>query len=88
MLTAEKVEIYKSYKGYYDGYYIQNKTKSRVISDEEWFMLDNFIQDIYLIRKQVAAKSFEIELLRRLNENCDNEDTCKLVFELEKYLNE
>ncbi|CAA9196470.1 hypothetical protein [Flavobacterium collinsii] len=88
MLTSEKIEIYKKYKGYYDGYYIQNKGKEKLISDDEWFLLSNLVQDIYLIRNGVAAKSFEKKITDELTKNCDSKITYDLVFELEKYINE
>lgn len=85
MLTSEKVEIYKEYKGYYDGYFTQNKNKLRV-SGEDWIYLGNVIQDIYLIRKELTSQSFKLSGLKKLTQNCDNEETVKLIFELEKYL--
>lgn len=88
MLTSEKVEIFKTYKGYYDGYHIQSNGKEKIISDDEWFLLDNLIQDIYLIRKGMAAKSFESSVNEQLLKNCDTQQTINLIFKLEKYLNE
>ena len=88
MLTSEKVEIFKSYKGYYDGYHIQNSGKERVISDDEWFLLSKLMQDIYLIRKGLSARSFEDSVKKQLLQNCDTEETINLIFQLEKYLNE
>ena len=88
MITAEKVEIFRAYKGYYDGYHIQNKKNEKMIADDEWILLNKLLQDIYLVRKGLAAKSFEDMVMRLLNENCDNLETCERVVELEKYLNE
>lgn len=88
MLSSEKVEIFKSYKGYFDGYHIQSSGKGKIISDDEWFLLNNLIQDIYLIRTGMAAKSFENSVNEQLSKICDSEETCNKIFELEKYLNE
>jgi hypothetical protein len=88
MLTSEKVEIFKRYKGYYDGYHIQNNGKEKLILDDEWFLLNNLMQDIYLIRNGMAAKSFENKVLEQLVKNCDSEDTYNLIFKVEKFLNE
>jgi len=46
MLTSEKVNIFRSYKGYFDGYYIQNRDKSRIVADEEWALLSNLVEEI------------------------------------------
>lgn len=87
MLTTEKVEIFKNYKGYYDGYYIQNKNESRIISDDEWTLLNDLMQEIFLIRKGLAAESYELRILKKVQENCDSKETVILVFEVEKYIN-
>ena len=87
MLTSHKVEIFKSYKGFYDGYHFQNDGVTKVISYDEWLLLSNLIQDIYLIRKVLSAKSFEYSVNERLLKNCDNQETINLIFELEKYIN-
>ena len=46
------------------------------------------MQDIYLIRKGLSAKSFENSVNEQLSKNCDTQATINLIFELEKYLNE
>lgn len=87
MLTLKKVKIFKEYKGYYDGYYIQTNEEIRLISDDEWFLLTNLMQDIYLIRNKSSGKSFENSVKEQLEKNCDNIDTINLIFEIEKCLN-
>ena len=88
MITIEKINIYKEYRGYYDGYFTQNKTAlKKVITDDEWFLLSNLIEDIFLVKKGVAAKSFENELNERLKTNCLNDHTVKQVRDLEQFLN-
>ncbi|WP_126244402.1 hypothetical protein [Chitinophaga rhizosphaerae] len=88
MLTPEKIEIFKKYKGYYDGYYIQNKGKEEVISSDDWFLLSNLMQDICLIRKGLASKSFEKKVMDELIKYCINKTTYDLVFQLERYIND
>jgi len=88
MLTSEKVEIFKRYKGNYDGYHFQSNGQLEVISGDEWSLLNNLMQDIYLIRNGVAAKSFEITVKEELLKNCNTQKTINLIFEVEKYLNE
>jgi hypothetical protein len=86
MLTKEKIEIFKSYRGNSDWFQIQNKNKDRIITDEDWSVLYNLVQDIFLVRTAVAAKCFETKIMQRLYESCDDESTCDLVLELEKYM--
>lgn len=87
MLTEKKLEIFTKYKGYYDGYCMQNKNNNMVISDAEWSLLSELIQNIYLIRKGLTSKTFELDTISKLNENCDTENTAKLVYNLEKFIN-
>ena len=35
MITAEKISIFKQNKGYFDGYYVQNKGKTMIITEDE-----------------------------------------------------
>ena len=88
MLTPEKIEIFKKYKGYFDGYHIQTKGNEKAISDDEWFLLSNLMQDIYLIRKGLASKSFEMKVADELTKYCDNKTTYDLVLQLERYIND
>lgn len=88
MYTLEKINIYKKYRGYYDGYHIQNKNKDKIITVDEWILLDKILQDIYLIRTNRCSKSFENSLIELLIKNCDSKETYNLVFELEKFINE
>jgi len=87
MLTLKKIKIFKEYKGYYDGYHIQSNGEFEEISDDEWFLLTNLMQDIYLIRNGLSAKSFEESVRKQLVANCDNSETIDMIFEIEKDLN-
>jgi hypothetical protein len=87
MLTIEKLNVYKRYRGYYDGYYVQNKTsQQQVITSKEWVLIDGLVQDIYIVRKGEAAKTFADQLNIRLHENCDSEETIQQLMELEAFL--
>jgi len=71
------------YHGYYDGFYVQKVKKGiQETSDEEWFLISNFIQDIRLVKKGLASKEFSENLDKRIKENCDNEDTINLLKKL------
>ena len=35
MITAEKLSIFKQNKGYFDGYYVQSKGKTMIITNDE-----------------------------------------------------
>ena len=46
-----------------------------MMSDEDFFLIDNFIQDIGLISKNLSSKEFEENAEEKLKENCDRQDT-------------
>jgi len=83
MITILKLSEYEMYHGYYDGFYVQKVKKGiQETSDEEWFLISNFIQDIRLVKKGLASKEFSENLDKRIKENCDNEDTINLLKKL------
>ena len=80
MITIEKLKEYEEFHGYYDGFYTQKvKHGKNLTSDEEWDLISNFIQDIYLIQNNLAAKTFVQDLNDKLEENCDNKGTIEYL---------
>ena len=86
MITSEKLSIFKQYKGYFDGYYVQSKGKTMIITDDEWFLMDNLMQDLSLIRNGLCSELYKKQTIEKIKANCDNAETAHLLFELEKYL--
>lgn len=83
MITIEKLKEYEKYHGYYDGFYMQKVKKgTNITSDDEWHLIENLIQDIRLIKKELASKEFAKNLETKLQENCDNEETIKWIIDL------
>ena len=83
MLTLKHIEIYKSYNGDGDGFV-------RCASDEEkaymnykhWSLINDFLQDIHLVRNGLVSKSFSENLCRKLQENCDSQETINQLEQL------
>jgi hypothetical protein len=76
MITIEKLVEYESYRGYYDGFYIQKvKNKINLTSDEEWYLIENLIQDIRLVKRNLASSSFAETLEIKLKSVCENIET-------------
>jgi hypothetical protein len=87
MIDQEKLEIFKSFKGYFEGFEFQNKNKPKIILDEDWILLNDLIQDIFLIKKGLTSKSFEVSFLKRFHEKCPDVETQTMIYEIEKYIN-
>jgi len=83
MITSKHIEIYKSYRGDVDGFVrcASDEEKSYVTS-KHWSLIDDFIQDIYIVKEGLASKSFSELLNKKLQENCDNQST---INELEHF---
>lgn len=76
MLTKAKLEEYKRYHGYYDGFYLQKVKKGKNInSDEDWYLTQDLIGDIKLVRKGVASEEYVQNLRLKLMKNCDTGET-------------
>ncbi|MDM7917694.1 MAG: hypothetical protein QUS12_00830 [Methanosarcina sp.] len=76
MITREHIEIFKKYKGDGDGFVRSGKQNEKeVMTYSDWKLMEEFIQDINLIKKGLASNSYTGMVLQKLNENCDNIDT-------------
>jgi hypothetical protein len=83
MITKEKLIEYESYGGYYDGFYLQKvKNKINLTSDEEWILIENIIQDIRLVKRNLASRSFAEKLELKLKDICDNVETIEFLKEM------
>lgn len=87
MITIEKLQEYKEYDGYYDGFYMQKVKKHiNITTDEEWQLITVLIQDIELILKSLASKGFEERVEKKLMDVCDSMETVNEFKKLALYL--
>jgi hypothetical protein len=85
MITKDKVKVYNSFHGDIDGWARMGSKKEKVImSDNDWSLIDNLLQDIRLVAKGLTSKEFSDTLQRKLIENCDNPET---ISQLKKMAN-
>jgi hypothetical protein len=76
MITIEKLKIYKHFQGDIDGWArIGTKEQKSIIKKRDWFLIEGFIQDIHLIKKDLASEIFMKSIYENLKESCDNEET-------------
>ena len=80
MITKEKIEIYKKYKGDIDQWArLGKKKEQKIIDDEDWFLIDEIVQDIQLIKNGQASDEFEIRLNEKLKRVFDEERTLEYL---------
>ena len=83
MLTLEQVELYERYNGNGDSFSrFAKKEEDMIISDENWRILDDFVQDIIFIRKEITSESYIKNVIKRLKENCDNDITFQKIWDI------
>lgn len=56
MITIDKLKEYEEYHGFYDGFYQQKvKNNTNLTSDDEWYLINDLIQDVRLVKKSLAV---------------------------------
>jgi hypothetical protein len=79
MITKEKIEIYKYYDGDVDKFFHANKLHKKIMTEEDFFLIIRLIQDIVIVKNGLAAKEFQDKVNRFLQENCDSQETIRLL---------
>lgn len=80
MITEIKLKIYKKYKGDIDSWARGGlKNEKENIKDNDWFLIDNLIQDIHLVKKGLASKDFERNLIDKLMDECENDNVIDIL---------
>ena len=80
MITEKKINLYNKYGGDIDGWARNNSKKElSIMSDDDWFLIDGFIQDLTLVKNGLASLEFSNSLNNRLKENCDTEETINKI---------
>lgn len=73
MITLEKLNTYKSYNGDIDGWARSGPSwQKQVMTDEDWFLIENLIQDLTLVQRGLAAPDFIENLNNRLKDKCND----------------
>lgn len=83
MITIDKIKIYKRFNGDIDGWArIGTNEEKSIMNDNDWFLIEGFIQDISLVKKGLASDTFMNSIRERLKENCDSEEAIQAIEEL------
>lgn len=76
MITRDKLKIYKKYSGDIDGWArVGKKSELEIMSDDDWTLVDELLQNLELVEKGLASDSFKSQTLDKLNSACDSEKT-------------
>jgi hypothetical protein len=83
MITIKSIKIFNRYIGDGDGF-VRSSTKEEqeILNYTNWKLIDEFIQDIKLVKKGLASNGFAGNLSKRLIEHCDSEETIRFLKEI------
>jgi hypothetical protein len=80
MLKIEHLRIYYRYDGDIDAWARSgSRHEKEIMTDEYWSLIDNFQQDLELIRNGLASKKYESEVMDRLNKLANSETQRHLI---------
>ena len=86
MITIEKIKIFDNYGGDIDGLArVGCDYEKKLFDNNDWSLIDNFYQDIELINKRLAAKTYIEQTFANLKENCDHESFVWFIKRIEFY---
>lgn len=80
MITLNSIAIYEKYGGNGDGFIRCATAEERLLMNYRcWVLLDEFVQDLIIVKRGLASDSFIKSLNERLRTSCDNEATIQAL---------
>ena len=68
MITLEKLNLYLKYNGDIDMFArVNDKKELQILSEEEWYKIDNLLQEAYLVQSRKVSEAFKLEIESRLD---------------------
>lgn len=79
-INRDMARVFSRYHGDADAW---ARSKHRdVMTDAEWRIINDFVQDLHLVRSGLASKEFAESLRRRMDELCEDETVIEEIREL------
>jgi len=76
MITEEKIKIFRRYRGDIDSWARSgSKVELSMMNDDDWFMVNELVQDLILVKKGLTSIEFSQNLETRLRLCCNNNGT-------------
>ncbi len=76
MITLEKLKVYDKYAGDIDHLQrMNNDYDKKLMIDDDWFLISEFIQDIGLIKRKLTSKEYEKNVSEKITKYVENEIT-------------
>lgn len=85
MLTERKLEIYIKYSGDIDAFTIGGTKKEKsIMNDSDWILIDDLIQDIELIEKNLISEEMKIRVKEKMKINLVDENIERILKQIIK----
>ena len=75
MLTAEKINIYKYYKGDVDSFGRGQSIHKRKMSEEDFSLIQNLVSRYIIVRNNLASDEFKNTIELEIKNICDSAET-------------
>ena len=76
MISSKKIKIYSKYQGNIDDWARSvSRREYKVLSDEDWFLIEELIQNLEVIEKGLTSEDFKDKVLKKLQKSCDSLET-------------
>ena len=72
MLSIRHLEVYESFGGDLDGWARSGDTS--IINDADWYLIDELVQDLNMLKSGLASKSLEATIRDKLIAATDSQD--------------
>jgi len=83
MITINKIRIYNRFNGDVEGWArVGTIEEKSIMNDNDWFLIEQFIQGIEVVNKGLASDTFKELLIERLKESCDSDETIQAIKEI------
>lgn len=81
MISPEKIKIYLHYEGDNDMFIRVGSSKEReIMKDSDFAELQNLIQDIILVKNNLASKEYAENVIKKLAENSIDSETVDFLY--------
>ncbi|MBV4358924.1 hypothetical protein KTO63_17285 [Parasegetibacter sp. MAH-26] len=85
MLTIEKIEIFKRFNGDVDAFgRLGNERMKQTIGDSDFYLIEGFVQDYYLIRSNLASQEYSDMFFAKIKSSFVSDEIPQVLAELAK----
>ncbi len=74
MITKQKITIYLKYQNIDNFARCANAKEKNILSDKDWGLIENLIQDIHLLKNNMVSKEIRDKIENKIKEYTEDEN--------------